>query len=196
MNTAKAMTTLLLVAAIGGGYYLYREKNIQKAVNKIDERVAQKMAPLFGSTEQDIKQAKLLLVNVLDKDEFDDAHIIGGKGVLAINVPFAETDKALGLLPKNTAIVTYCSNYFCSACHTVAEQMVKAGFTNVKVFSGGMAEWYRLAQEDATKYRFEGPAQRPYLKMRVNQPAKQAGEVIIISAQELQKLIEDITILP
>lgn len=195
MNATKAITTLLLVALVSGGIYWYRGKQISKGM-KLDERAVQSVAPLFGSTEQEIKQAKLLLVNVLDKDEFDDAHIIGGKGVLAINVPFVQTDKALALLPKNTAIVTYCSNYFCSACHTVAEQMVKAGFTNVKVFSGGMAEWYRLAQEDASKYRFAGPAQRPYLKVRVNQPAKLAGEVTIISAQELQKVIEDITILP
>lgn len=195
MNATKAVTTLLLVALVSGGLYWYRGRGIRQG-SKIDGQAAQRLAPLFGATEQDIKQAKLLLVNVLDKDEFDDAHIIGGKGVLAINVPFIETDRALALLPKNTAIVTYCSNYFCSACHTVAEQMTKAGFTNVKVFGGGMAEWYQLSQKEPAKYPIAGPAQRPYLKMRVNQPVKQEGGLTIISAQELQKLIEDITILP
>lgn len=191
MNTSsakKAVTTLLTVAIIAGVLYWLKQHNRKIAQTKQAEQ------QIFASTAQAIRDAKLLLVNVLDRDEFDDAHIIGGKGVVAINVPFADTDKALELLPKNTPIVTYCSNYFCSACHTVAERMVKAGFTNVKVFSGGMAEWYRIAQDDK-KYAFEGPANRPYLKMRVNEPARGPETVVIISAQELQKLIEDITIL-
>lgn len=189
MNTTKkAITLLLFVAVIGGGVRLWLQRHTPAPA-------VATTSSLFGSTREAIQGAKLLLVNVLDRDEFDDAHISGGKGVVSIHVPFADTEVAIRELPKNIPLVTYCSNYFCSACHTTAKQLLNAGFTNVKVFSGGMAEWYQLAQQEGNKYQFTGPAQRPYLKIRVKKPVSQENDLTIITAQELQKLIEDITIL-
>ncbi len=187
-TTTKALTLLLFVAAIGGGVRWWQHKGAAAPAQKAAE------VQLFGSTLEAIKAAKLVLINVNDKNEFDDAHIAGGKGVVSIYVPFADIGKALELLPKNMSIVTYCANYFCSACHTAATRLAEAGFTTVKVFSGGIAEWYQLAQQNPGKYRFEGPAERPYLKIHVDKPASGDEKLTIIGAQELQKLIEDITI--
>jgi rhodanese-related sulfurtransferase len=186
-TTTKAISLLLFVAVIGGGIRWWQHRGVASKKKAAE-------TALFGSTLEAIKSAKLLIINVNDKEEFDDAHIAGGKGIVSIYVPFTEIGKAIELFDKNMPIVTYCSNYFCSACHTAAIRLTEAGFTSVKVFSGGIAEWYQLAQQDAGKYRFDGPAQRPYLKIHVNKPASSDEKLTIISAQELQKLIEDITI--
>ncbi|MCL5436281.1 MAG: rhodanese-like domain-containing protein [Candidatus Dependentiae bacterium] len=188
---AKTVAFVLLLAAIAGGVWWWQRGTKGRSTGLKSEE-----STLFGSTPEAIKAAKLILIDVNDKAEFDDAHIAGGKGVVSIYVPFGELDRATGLLPREAQIITYCSNYFCSACHTAAKKLIDAGFTKVKMFDAGIAAWYQRAQQEPAKYRFEGAAQRPYLKVHVNKPAGTGDRLPSIDAEELQKLIEAINILP
>lgn len=124
---------------------------------------------------------KLLVVNVLSPELYNDAHIAG-----SINVPLADLQNTAQKWDKNAAIIIYCSNYTCSASTGGARILKNSGFTNVSAYEGGMAQWHQLAQEDNT-YAVEGPAKEDYLKVKVSAPSQPTAEdVTIISAQELR----------
>lgn len=42
---------------------------------------------------------------------------------------------------KNSLIITYCNGFDCSKSHSLADDLVNDGYTNVKVFAGGMPSW-------------------------------------------------------
>jgi len=52
-------------------------------------------------------------------------------------------EKLLAAMPKNkdTELITYCGGFFCGKSHKVANILVDNGYTNVKVFAGGMPVW-------------------------------------------------------
>lgn len=158
--------------------------------------------PLFGSSSAMIEEADLLLVNVLDRTDFDDAHIrslMGMAGSASINVPGndpVEIEKAILLLSKHKPMVLYGANYLDMTPYTVANRLVDAGFTNVQIFSGGMAEWYQFKQAkrdytSARLYRIVGPAKKAYLKQPVKTVVNNKSNVPTIGVRELEQLIQD-----
>lgn len=42
---------------------------------------------------------------------------------------------------KNSLIITYCNGFDCGKSHSLAEDLLRDGYTNVKVFAGGMPSW-------------------------------------------------------
>jgi rhodanese-related sulfurtransferase len=58
-------------------------------------------------------------------------------------VPANELPKRLPALNvgKNEEIVTYCSSFTCPASKQAAEILIGQGYTNVKAFEGGLADW-------------------------------------------------------
>jgi len=100
------------------------------------------------------------LINVLDKKEFDDAHITG-----SINVPFGQVNNFLSKIDnKEIPIIFYCSNYYCTASDAAAKIARKKGFKSVFVYKGGMAEWYQAAKENK-EFEYEGLAKDDYLQV-------------------------------
>lgn len=98
------------------------------------------------------KASKLVVINVLDKDYYDDCHITG-----SVNVPFEELEDRVKSMNKKDSYVFYCSNYACTAAPFSAKMLKDAGAENVFAYHGGMAEWYQ------NKYPYTGLAQKSYL---------------------------------
>lgn len=139
---------------------------------------------------------KLRLVNVLDKEYFDDAHIKGSATVESVNVPFVDPAKfaeAVKAWDKTVPVVTYCTNYFCTASGEAAQKLMELGFTNVYAYEAGMAEWVQLSKTDAN-FAVNGSAQNKVWSMALPKPEKDHGKVREISSQELQKMIKDVTL--
>jgi len=44
-------------------------------------------------------------------------------------------------LAKDAEIVVYCSGPSCPQSHAAAEKLTKLGYTNVRLFKGGLKEW-------------------------------------------------------
>ncbi len=135
------------------------------------------------------ENAKVLVVNVLDKDDYVDAHIKG-----SIHVPFEELEKAAAQWNKEVPVILYCSNYMCTASGEGAKLLSKLGFKDVRAYEGGMAEWYQLSKKDPS-FVLEGPAKAEYLEIVIEKPAGEKEEIQIIDAQELQKLLKDANLL-
>ncbi len=134
------------------------------------------------------KKAKLIVVNVLDSDQYRDAHIKG-----SINVPQAEVKKWAQNIPIETPIVFYCSNYMCTGSGEAARMLTEMGFTNVYAYEGGTAEWYQLGQKDPS-YVVDGPktpGKSGYLTIVLKKPAHEKAGVQVIDAKELKDIMKN-----
>lgn len=96
--------------------------------------------------------AKLMVINVLEKSEFDDCHITG-----SINIPFDQFEDVISSLDKHNHYVIYCSDTMCMSSGFCAKLLKNAQFEHVWAYEGGMAEWYQKG------YPYEGPALADYL---------------------------------
>ncbi len=139
--------------------------------NKVEEKKA----------AQPTKQT-LVVVNVLDPELYNDAHIKG-----SINVPFDKVEDYLKNTAHDTELVFYCANYACSASGAAAEQAKAAGFSKVWAYEGGMAEWISLG------YPYEGPAKEEYIKSENKKPDHLAE--FAISAEDLKNKMHEHKIL-
>lgn len=54
-----------------------------------------------------------------------------------------ELDKLAGRFPVDTAtpIITFCGGYNCHKSHVVANELLKRGYSNIRVFAGGLPAW-------------------------------------------------------
>lgn len=156
------------------------------------------------NTKKKSETPRFLLINVLDKEYFEDAHITG-----SINVPFEEIEYFLSQNSENKEIplIFYCANYKCQSSDEAAKTAIKKGFKDVSVYQGGTAEWYQTAQKDKT-LAYTGKAESSYLKMVIF-PKKEMTSlkdeqieehesfcelVKIISINDLQKILKQGTI--
>ena len=125
----------------------------------------------------------VVLVNVLDKEHFENCRIQG-----SINIPFEEVDKFADQLTKEYTdkaaieVIVYCSNYMCSASGDTAKMLAKRGFSNVKAYEAGMAEWYQQGLPTEGPCKLEGFA---YLKKKMAAPAHETHEFAVITTHEL-----------
>jgi len=125
----------------------------------------------------------MYVINVLDKDSYNDCRIAG-----SINVPFEIVETFAKDLDRNTEMVVYCSNYMCSASGAAAQKLKEMGFENVWAYEGGTAEWYQMNQTAAGKYPVIGTCKASYLSAANEKPAEEAhSSVAVISAEELQQ---------
>lgn len=76
------------------------------------------------------------LWNVLTDDYFTGELIPGSR-----RVPLDQVGREAAGLPKDTAIVVYCSGLSCPQSGSAGEKLAKLGFTNVRVFEGGLEAW-------------------------------------------------------
>lgn len=120
--------------------------------------------------------AKLLIVNVLDQELFNDCSIKG-----SINVPFEQLESVAKGWDRDTEVVLYCSNYKCTASGLGARMLKDMGFKKVWAYEAGMAEWYQQ------KLPVKGSCTEAYLAMD-NKPIDSFDtSVDIISTGDLQK---------
>jgi len=68
----------------------------------------------------------------------------------SINIPdteFAKYVNQMDNVAKDTEVITYCGGYACHKSHVVAEELMKMGYTNVKVYAGGLPLWKEEKRE-------------------------------------------------
>lgn len=119
---------------------------------------------------------KLMVINVLDRNQYDDCHI-----KKSVNVEFDQLSSLAQKLDKETELVFYCSNYMCAGSGKAAKLFKQQGFTKVWAYEAGMAEWYKLGLP------VEGNCKAAYLQMK-NDPLEpqEDSEFDIITTDELK----------
>jgi rhodanese-related sulfurtransferase len=78
------------------------------------------------------------LVETLPPEQFQQGHLPG-----AINLPPDQVSTlAATLLPnKDFEIITYCASRTCHASAEAARELTRLGYTNVRHYPGGKADW-------------------------------------------------------
>jgi rhodanese-related sulfurtransferase len=142
------------------------------------------MGILFGlpGCGQEVKQRGLVVVNVLDKELFDDCHIAG-----SINIPLDELDQKMDSIARDADLVFYCSNYQCTGSGYAAAKFREKGFENVRVYEGGMAEWYQAGL----------PIEGDHLKAYLSKPSpkftdEEESSLPIITMEQLAKKMNEV----
>lgn len=107
-----------------GNYFVVTEAYVENLI--MEKNVTKKDAPPF------------MILDARTYASYFDAHIPG-----AIFVDDNEFAKYQSIISKdkNADIVVYCGGFFCHKSHHFAELLVADGYTNVKVFAGGMPVW-------------------------------------------------------
>src|SRR5437016_267351 len=91
------------------------------------------------SDMQESKKANMVVMNVLDKNLYDNCHIKG-----SVNVPFSDVEQYAKDLDRDTKLVTYCANYQCSASGESARKLTQMGFKDVSAYEAGIVEWKQM----------------------------------------------------
>lgn len=126
------------------------------------------------------RKQSLIVVNVLDKEMYDDCHIAG-----SIQVPFADVEKEAKKWDKASKVVVYCSAYLCTASGHAARTLKKMGFDQVWAYEEGMAGWKQAGLPT------EGPCTMAYLDLPNEKLSDTVHEdVTEISTQELFDLMK------
>ncbi len=107
-------------------------------VNFISVGLILSLVSCMNMRRDDLKTG-VVVVNVLEKELYDDCHIAG-----SINVPFENIEAyASAYISPSADVVVYCSNYLCSASGHSVKLLKRLGFEHVVAYEGGTAEWYQ-----------------------------------------------------
>ena len=120
---------------------------------------------------------KLLVINALRKQYYKDCHILG-----SINVSLDDLGAYAQKLDKSTPIVVYCASYSCPVSRKAWHILNDLGFTNVRAYEGGMAEWTQKG------YLAKGACQEEYLS---RQESSETSDVKTITAEALKAAMEE-----
>jgi rhodanese-related sulfurtransferase len=91
-----------------------------------------------------LDQSSAVVLDTRTRAEFDAGHIPGARNLSApASAQIEEIAQLLGG-DKGKALVLYCNGPFCQASRRMAEQLVAAGFTNVRRYQLGIPVWRAL----------------------------------------------------
>ncbi len=131
------------------------------------------------------KEPSLRLLDINTTAVYNDAHIPG-----AMHVSLNSIEDQASTWDKKTPIVTYCSDYNCIASHKAADTLRELGFSDVRVYSGGIHEWYTLSKGNKEQYPLEGPAKMTFLEKDVERLDPNKEDEYGITAEELAQRIQ------
>ncbi len=107
--------------------------------------------PNHKTAEVSTEQVRRILVEgsaiVLDTRspaEFAAGHIPGARGLKGVQAEYVGQVERMVDGDKTKALVLYCNGPFCKASERLAEQLIAAGFTNVRRYQLGMPIWRAL----------------------------------------------------
>ena len=85
-----------------------------------------------------LDRSEVVVVEALSEESFAKEHIPG-----AIRIDYEKLEaQAPELLPnKDAAIVTYCASLPCQNSEIAANKLVALGYTNVREYAEGKADW-------------------------------------------------------
>ena len=127
-----------------------------------------------GQLRRILADSSAIVVDTRAPAEFAAGHIPGARGLEGVPAQYlGEVEQMVGG-DRTKALVLYCNGPNCQASKRLAEQLIAAGFTNVRRYQLGMPIWRalggpteielegiaRIFKRDATAVYFELPSRR------------------------------------
>jgi rhodanese-related sulfurtransferase len=82
----------------------------------------------------------VVMVNVLDRESFTQAHIPGSFNVPAEEADFIRRVEDLAG-DKDAKVIVYCGSFECPLSNTAARRLEQAGFSQIYEYEGGIEDW-------------------------------------------------------
>ena len=101
-----------------------------------------------------LRDSSAVVLDTRGRAEFDAGHIPGARNLDAPASELVATVERLVNGDKAKALVLYCNGPFCQASRRAGEQLVAAGFSNVRRYQLGMPVWRALG--GPTVIEFDG----------------------------------------
>lgn len=105
-----------------------------------DSQVAEVVVD-FPEVYQIWKKESAMFVDSRPASAFAHGHIPG-----AVSVPLGQVKERLAALPedKDAGLIVYCSSAECPNGYQLLHRLQQHGYTHVRLFQGGIAEWLRF----------------------------------------------------
>ncbi len=144
-NIIQVITILVIAAATGFSVNYLRSDGLKI---KKDWSIKSRMTTKSGKNliiplkqaENIFKHKQAIFIDARSETDYRKAHIKG-----ALNLPWHEVDskfmKIAPNLPSNKLIITYCNGQACNLSRNLAEFLIDAGFSRVKVLVNGLSVW-------------------------------------------------------
>ncbi len=121
--------------------YIRRQLKDQRAFAQAKStKAAQALFITLEDAKRAYDQGNLTMVDARPIEDFRNQHI---KGAISLYYEDAASkwSAALGSVPKDTAIITYCSDPECESAIKLADTLTAAGFTKVSIMLDGIPAW-------------------------------------------------------
>lgn len=116
----------------------------------------------LGQLASFLQRADVVVIDSRTATQFEYGHIPGAIN-LSIDLKPEEFIEATSLIDKSNTVVVYCNDSHCNWSRIVATRLKGAGFTHVRVFEAGLAEYLRQREQkplacgrNLNKRRFAG----------------------------------------
>jgi rhodanese-related sulfurtransferase len=96
------------------------------------------MSNTISRTELQTILSNIVVLEALPERYYADGHLPGAR---RIDVQSAVADAARIVADKAAPVVVYCASSTCQNSHQVAGALERAGYTNVRVYAEGKADW-------------------------------------------------------
>ncbi|MDZ4712185.1 MAG: rhodanese-like domain-containing protein [bacterium] len=114
---------------------------------KLDKQGFYQPVNIPVETAKKLFDEKAVFIDGREPDEFEQGHIQG-----AINIPYKdfkekkveEKQQLLKDIKKEQFIVSYCGSDSCEISIDNAYEMAKVGYSDVKIYLGGLKEWNKM----------------------------------------------------
>lgn len=114
-------------------------KGMVSAKVRSDTLISKKLEIELPEAQTLFKQG-VLFVDARSEEDYKAGHIRGAVS-LSVERFFDEIKKFQERYPDSTPLVTYCSGRECSDSHDLAENLMNAGYTDIRIFIDGYPVW-------------------------------------------------------
>ncbi|OGL42544.1 MAG: hypothetical protein A2161_20525 [Candidatus Schekmanbacteria bacterium RBG_13_48_7] len=140
-----------------GGIPLYSPDKNNTLVDMVEEIYLDQAIEAF-------EQGTPLFIDARPVEEYYAGHIDG-----AINIPYLKIKQNPGLykfdIPIDRSLIIYCGSTECDVSKSLAIILIKKGYKDVTVFSGGWTEWFEHGFPMVQGGSDDSPAESPGIKV-------------------------------
>ncbi len=86
--------------------------------------------------QSELASPQLVLLEALPEPYFKSGHLPGARWF-----PMQQARELAKTIAPDASVVVYCASETCKNSHQVAKLLEDAGYTNIRVYVGGKADW-------------------------------------------------------
>lgn len=145
------LSSIVVAALLVGDAFAQTANIYQATIGEADQKTQEVST---GQMRRILADGSAIVLDTRPRDEFVSGHIPGAQNLEGPPAGAVAAVERLVKGDKSKALVLYCNGPFCQASRRMSDQLLAAGFTNVRRFQLGMPIWRALG--GPTEIELEG----------------------------------------